>query len=117
MYGTPQWYLLMRAANRFHSSYKRLPGDKTTDLESDIPLLKKVLQDVCGEINIPSTILSDEMVHEMCRFGGAELHSVAATMGGLAAQEIIKLLTHQLVPLEHSYVYNGLTCTAASFSI
>ena len=35
----------------------------------------------------------DEHVHELCRYGGAELHSVAAFLGGCAAHEAIKLLT------------------------
>ena len=35
----------------------------------------------------------DEHVHEVCRYGGACLHSVAAFMGGSAAQEGVKILT------------------------
>ncbi|VEL13880.1 unnamed protein product [Protopolystoma xenopodis] len=48
-------------------------------------------------------------IHEVCRFGGAELHSVAALLGGLAAQEVIKLVTHQFVPITRPLIYNAIT--------
>lgn len=43
-----------------------------------------------------------------CRYGGCELHSVAAFMGGVAAQEIIKLLTNQFVPINNTLIYNAI---------
>lgn len=45
----------------------------------------------------------------MCRFGGGEVHSVAAFMGGIAAQEVIKLVTHQFVPICQPLIYNAIT--------
>lgn len=33
-----------------------------------------------------------------CRLGASELHVIASVMGGMAAQEAIKLLTGQFVP-------------------
>jgi len=50
-----------------------------------------------------------DYLEEMCRFGAAELHSVAAVIGGAAAQEVIKLVTHQFVPLNNTFLYNGIT--------
>jgi len=41
------------------------------------------------------------------RYGGGELHAVAALVGGLVAQEAVKLLTHQYLPLNNTYVYVG----------
>ena len=41
----------------------------------------------------------------------AELHVVAAFMGGVAAQEAIKLVTRQFVPLAGSLVYNAMSAT------
>lgn len=35
--------------------------------------------------------LSQDLVTEMCRFGGAEIHPVAAFIGGVASQEVIKV--------------------------
>jgi amyloid beta precursor protein binding protein 1 len=36
---------------------------------------------------------------------------VAAVMGGMAAQEAIKLITHQFVPFEGTLIYNAITST------
>jgi len=44
-----------------------------------------------------------------CSYGGAEIHSIAAFMGGIAAQEIIKLITGQYKPIQNTYIYNGCT--------
>ena len=43
-----------------------------------------------------------------CRYGACELHSVAAYMGGVGAQEVIKIITEQFVPLNNTYIYNGI---------
>ena len=50
---------------------------------------------------------------EMCRFGGGELHCVAAIVGGMAAQEAIKLITRQLVPVSGTLVYNAMASTTS----
>jgi len=46
---------------------------------------------------------------EKNRFTGPGLHSVAAVLGGLAAQEAIKLVTRQFVPAPGVVVYDGAT--------
>ena len=51
----------------------------------------------------------------MVRFGATELHNTAAVMGGVASQEIIKVLTHQWVPVNNTFLYNGVAATAGSF--
>jgi len=47
------------------------------------------------------------------RLGAAELHVVAAVMGGMAAQEAIKLITRQFVPFEGTLIYNGIASTTS----
>lgn len=50
------------------------------------------------------------------RFGCApELHTVAALVGGTAAQEAAKVITHQWVPVNNTFVYNGVAGTAQSY--
>jgi NEDD8-activating enzyme E1 regulatory subunit len=50
----------------------------------------------------------------LCRaqWGGCELQTMAAIMGGWAAQEAIKLITEQYVPMKKLFIYNGMDCTA-----
>jgi amyloid beta precursor protein binding protein 1 len=49
------------------------------------------------------------------RIGSSEFHNVSAWMGGVASQEVIKLLTHQYTPLNHTLIYNGLKSTSDVF--
>ncbi len=62
-------------------------------------------------------LLKDEHVHEVCRYGGAELHSVAAFLGGCAAHEAIKLLTGQYVPIDNIVLYNAVTSNVSTFKV
>jgi amyloid beta precursor protein binding protein 1 len=41
-----------------------------------------------------------------------ELHTTSAVIGSVAAQEIVKLITNQFVPIDNSFVYNGIDGTA-----
>ncbi len=50
---------------------------------------------------------------EMVRFGASELHVVAAIMGGMAAQEAIKLITQQFVPFSGVLLYNAMGSTTS----
>ena len=52
-----------------------------------------------------------------CRFGGGEIHTISAALGGLAAQEIIKLVTSQLVPFDNTLILDGINCTSTTFEI
>lgn len=53
---------------------------------------------------------------EMCRFGASQLHCLGAIMGGIAAQEAIKLVTHQFVPLSGTLIYNAMSSTSSVLS-
>lgn len=114
---TAGFYLLLRAADAFHTQYNRWPGSMDNDLESDVPLLKQVLTGIVSELKPQPNgglAVKDDMIYEFCRYGGAEIHSVAAIIGGVGAQEAIKLITEQFVPLSNTFFYNGWngTCMA-----
>jgi amyloid beta precursor protein binding protein 1 len=61
--------------------------------------------------------VGDDYVQEMTRYGAAELHSVAAFVGGCAAHEAIKILTRQYVPVDNTVVYNAMQSKCASFKM
>jgi amyloid beta precursor protein binding protein 1 len=52
----------------------------------------------------------------VCRCGAGELHAVAAVMGAIGAQEAIKLVTSQFVPLGGVLIYNAMACTSSVFA-
>ena len=59
----------------------------------------------------------EEQIHEICRYGGAELHSVGAFLGGVVAQEVIKVVTGQYVPVDNLLVYNAVTSNVSSYKL
>jgi len=113
------YYLVLKAAERYTSEHGASPGNSANDIEADIGLLKSCLNRLAAEAGI-TTITSgqyDEHIHEVCRYGGSELHSISAFMGGVAAHEGIKLLTKQYVPIDNVVVYNAMTSTTTNFKV
>lgn len=44
-----------------------------------------------SDMGLKGASLSEDLVTEVCRFAGAEIHPVAAFIGGVASQEVIKV--------------------------
>uniref|UniRef100_A0A5S6Q0R0 NEDD8-activating enzyme E1 regulatory subunit n=1 Tax=Trichuris muris TaxID=70415 RepID=A0A5S6Q0R0_TRIMR len=100
------WYLLLRAAERFRAEKGRYPGTNGIPVDLDKNDLavrfEAVLQTVCS-----FKVACADLLQELCRFGAAELHCVAAIVGGLAAQEVVKLITGQFTPINNTFIYDG----------
>jgi hypothetical protein len=62
-----------------------------------------------------SVVVRRDHAVEVVRFGAMELHNVSAMIGGIAAQEAVKVITHQFVPLNNTYVYNGIASCGATY--
>ncbi|KAI4986062.1 hypothetical protein ZWY2020_018692 [Hordeum vulgare] len=90
---TMNFYVRLRVVDRLAASYSRLPGI------FDRRLLLLVLTNMC----LKGASLSEDLVTEVCRFAGAEIHPVATFIGGVASQEVIKF-----VPLNGTFVFNGI---------
>lgn len=108
------FYILLRAIDRFHSEYGRYPGRINDNVESDVQKLKGCVSALMQDWNSPP-FTKDDYIHEICRFAGAELHSVAAFMGGCAAHEVIKLITGQYVPLNNTLIYYAIPQTTSVY--
>ncbi|KMZ59317.1 putative NEDD8-activating enzyme E1 regulatory subunit [Zostera marina] len=102
------FYILLRAVDRFAAIYNRFPGLFDGEMDEDVSRLKAVAVNILNEVGCNGSSLSEDMLSEMCRFGGAELHVVGAIIGGIASQEAIKLITQQFVPLQGTYIFNGI---------
>lgn len=59
----------------------------------------------------------DDYVAEMVRYGGCELHNIAAFQGGVVSLEMIKLATHQWVPLSNTFIFNGIDGSSVSVEL
>src|SRR5579859_7895492 len=51
------------------------------------------------------------------RAGGGELHNISSLMGGLVAQEAIKLITRQYIPSDNTCVFDGITSSTNVWSL
>ncbi len=54
---------------------------------------------------------------EVERTGKARLHNVGAFMGGVAAQEVVKVVVEQYTPLSNVMVYDGVGARAGVFEL
>lgn len=111
------FYVLLRAADRFAATHGRPPGAYDGQLDEDVAQLKATAAQVLSECGVSGVAVNDDYVVEICRCGGCELHVIAALVGGIAAQEAIKLATEQFVPVTGTLVYNGITCTTSTLDL
>ena len=109
--------MILRGVDRFRTEYKNYPG--ALEVEPDIGRLKKSIEKVLNDYHIPSNAIAikDDYIHEVCRYGGAELHAMAAFMGGCAAQEAIKILTEQYIPVDNLFLFNTMTSKTTQLKI
>jgi len=111
------WYLALRAAEKFHQQHKRYPGEKTETPHEDYTSLREVANVLLKSFDLTPDDLPKQYLQELCRYGNSQIHNIAAIMGGVAAQETIKLLTHQWVPLNNTFVFNGVNASSVSLNV
>jgi len=111
------YYIVLRAIDKFYSTYTRYPGFLDEEVDSDLPLLKSITHSLLQEHSISTDLVKDEYLSELTRYGACELHNISSLMGGIISQEIIKLMTHQYVPLNNTFIFNGINATANQFNI
>ncbi|KAG7315001.1 hypothetical protein KOW79_021089 [Hemibagrus wyckioides] len=109
-------YLMLRSVDRFFQQHSRYPGVYNYQVEEDISRLKVCVNSLLQEYTLNVNV-KDDYIHEFCRYGAAEPHTVAALLGGAAAQEAIKLITHQFVPFNNTFIYNAMAQTSATFQL
>lgn len=102
------FYILLRAVDRFATIYNRFPGSFDGEMDEDISRLKTISVAILNDLGCNTSTLSEDLIYEMYRYGGAELHVVAAMIGGIASQEVIKLITKQFVPMRGTFIFNGI---------
>ncbi|EKD21694.1 ThiF family protein [Drepanopeziza brunnea f. sp. 'multigermtubi' MB_m1] len=50
-----------------------------------------------------------EIAQEVARAKGGELHNISALTGGMVAQEVIKIITKQYIPIDNTCIFDGIT--------
>ena len=119
------WYLGLRACHIFCKQEGRYPGVFVADVDDDAAACQKdaaALVAIYQQQVIPQYQLSDQtggdgllnptnvanICQELTRYGNAEIHAVASVVGGVASQEAVKLITGQYIPVDNTYIYNGI---------
>ncbi|KAI1163685.1 hypothetical protein F5B18DRAFT_651438 [Nemania serpens] len=50
-----------------------------------------------------------QIAQEVARAGGGELHNISALTGGMVAQEVIKIITKQYIPIDDTCIFDGIS--------
>ena len=97
----------------------RPPGSDTATVDADAAKLTHTAHQICDAlIHAADTPVSEpdysdllrsiaRTCRELARAGGVELHPVASLTGGMLAQEVIKVVTRQYVPVNNTCVFDG----------
>ena len=127
------WYLGFRACQAFYQQHGRYPGvlaaaskEEDESYQRDIEPLHKLLLEMVRKYGLQDTELLQSTIlkgndgnrdfcAELTRYGNAEIHNIASVVGGVASQEAVKLITGQYVPLNNTFVYNGISSMAAVY--
>lgn len=57
------------------------------------------------------------IIHEFTRSEGHELNNIASLMGGIGAQEAIKIITEQYIPLDNTLIFDGIRSVSERWKI
>jgi len=106
------WYVALRAAEAFNTKHRRYPGvvpagAEEVDLKADAVEITAITEALHKQYGIRADVNADTCV-EIVRQGATEIHNVAAFMGGVASQEALKLVTNQFVPINNTFIFNGI---------
>ena len=107
------------SSHGIHSSVGLLRADTNDDLEVETDKVVGIaetyvdglLEEAGEHLAEPEynqvLIATANCVRELFRANGAELHNISAVMGGVVAQEAIKVITEQYVPVDNVCLFDG----------
>ncbi|MCJ1283274.1 hypothetical protein MMC26_002602 [Xylographa opegraphella] len=98
-----------------NSEQRKLKWSMTQYTDKIVEGLKK-----SSEVEVDTEATQERLnnvIMELARGGLAELHNISALTGGMVAQEVIKVLTKQYVPIDNTCVFDGITSKTAVFRV
>lgn len=121
------WWIALRACDAFYDRHQHYPGkhDQELALEADANEVYGCMVQIVSSMGLAESDLlkkhlldkakGRDLAREVVRYDEAEIHNIAAIVGGVASQEAVKLITGQYVPIDDTYVYNGIASTAGVY--
>ncbi|VEU23190.1 DEKNAAC104319 [Brettanomyces naardenensis] len=106
-------YVGFLALKSFYYEYHRLPSvSDCSELRATAISLLCHYQSVR---NFPDGL--EKVLDEICRARGSELHNICALIGGIAGQEVIKVITNQYVTLDNCMSFDGIKAQGGTWRI
>ncbi|ORX37378.1 hypothetical protein BD324DRAFT_625903 [Kockovaella imperatae] len=107
-------HLAILAAERYRTKHSIWPGT-TSDTTADCQILEESIKEMSGLTALPG--MAKEAIVEVVRGGFSSLPTTAAFIGGLVAQEAIKLVTDQYSPLDNTVIVDLVKSTTTAFKL
>lgn len=73
-----EFYIGLRAMEKFQTEYGRMPDE--VSMEGDTARLKVICHKMLSDWSV-SHPMNDDVLTELCRYGGNEIHTISAFMG------------------------------------
>lgn len=115
-----RWYIPLRAADNYYRKFNKFPGAILTDVnniidEEDTRILWEDIK--CMSACLQVGDLTKDYAAEIVRYNNGSLHVVAALIAGVVSQEAVKIIAQQYVPINNTYIYNGITGVSCSYEL
>ncbi|CAK4030406.1 NEDD8-activating enzyme E1 regulatory subunit [Lecanosticta acicola] len=100
------------AWDHFYDQHQSSPGQNVSNDSGDDAhqlynyALQKILEN--QEPSEPFREQLKKFTTELARAGGGELHNIASLTGGMVAQEVIKVITKQYIPIDNTCLFDGI---------
>jgi len=115
-------FAAFRAADVFERKYGRRPGafdvstlgseqDEQALVHRDGEELAALTSEWLARCGVEQPDCAVDVAHEFARYGDGQLHAVGAILGGIASQELIKIITQQYTPMTKRLIYDGVHST------
>jgi amyloid beta precursor protein binding protein 1 len=86
--------------------YLSLTTTSHADLSASSDIVSEISKDIPKADSNPNII---KAAKEVARAKGGELHNISAMTGGMVAQEVIKIITKQYIPIDNTCILDGIT--------
>jgi len=118
-------FAALRAADKFTTLHGRSPGvyDGAACVGGDVnelvrrdgetvrALMEEWFAASGAAVDGAHEKLIDDVAYEVARYGNSQLHAVGAVLGGIASQELIKIITGQYAPMTKRLIFDAVNCT------
>jgi NEDD8-activating enzyme E1 regulatory subunit len=100
------WLMVLKAYEKIRDSDKPTIGNAIGD-EDDLNRLKAGVETMRNEFGLAEPI-DEKFTKEVLRFGNSKLHNISAFLGGMGAQEAVKLIMGQYIPMNNTFIFDGI---------